>query len=53
MWNLPRPGMGPVSPALEGGFATIGPPEESSVQVFSDEIDGDNNKSGFFFDVVR
>ena len=30
-----------MSPALEGGFATIGPPEESSVQVFSDEIDGD------------
>ena len=26
MWNLPRPGLKPVSPALAGGFSTIAPP---------------------------
>ena len=26
MWNLPRPGSNPVSPALAGRFLTIGPP---------------------------
>ena len=25
MWNLPRPGMEPMSPALAGGFLTTGP----------------------------
>ena len=38
-----------MSPALESGFSTTGPPEKSSAQVFFDEIDGDNNKSDFFF----
>ena len=26
MWNLPGPGIEPVSPALAGGFLTTGPP---------------------------
>ena len=26
MWDLPRPGLGPVSPALAGGFSTTAPP---------------------------
>ena len=26
MWNLPRPGLEPVSPALTGGFSTTAPP---------------------------
>ena len=28
MWDLPRPGMKPVSPALAGGLFTIGPPRK-------------------------
>ena len=26
MWDLPGPGLEPVSPALAGGFLTIAPP---------------------------
>ena len=37
-----------MSPALESGFSTTGPPEKSIAQVFFDEIDGDNNKYTFF-----
>ena len=29
MWDLPRPGIEPVSPALTGGFITIGLPGNS------------------------
>ena len=29
MWDLPRPGLEPVSPALAGGFLTIVPPGKS------------------------
>ena len=29
MWNLPGPGVESVSPALEGGFLSIGPPGNS------------------------
>ena len=28
MWDLPRPGLEPVSPALAGGFSTTAPPEK-------------------------
>ena len=28
MWDLPGPGLEPVSPALAGGFLTIAPPEK-------------------------
>ena len=29
MWDLPGPGMEPVSPTLVGGFLTAGPPGKS------------------------
>ena len=29
MWDLPGPGLQPVSPALAGGFLTTGPPGKS------------------------
>ena len=28
MWDLPRPGLEPVSPALAGRFSTTAPPEK-------------------------
>ena len=28
MWDLPRPGLEPVSPALAGRFSTTAPPEQ-------------------------
>ena len=31
-WNLPRPGIQPVSPALADGFLTTGPPGKSPLQ---------------------
>ena len=30
MWDLPGPGIEPVSPALAGGFLTTAPPGKSS-----------------------
>ena len=30
VWDLPRPGLKAVSPALAGGFLTTGPPADSS-----------------------
>ena len=30
MWDLPGPGLEPVSPALSGGFLTTAPPGKSS-----------------------
>ena len=34
MWNLPGPGVEPVSPALAGRFLTTGPPGKSSCLCF-------------------
>ena len=34
MWNLPRPGVEPVSPALAGGFPSTGPPGKSWKSIF-------------------
>ena len=31
MWDLPRPGIEPVSPALAGGFLTTAPPGKSQL----------------------
>ena len=31
MWDLPRPGLEPVSPALAGGFSTTAPPGKPNV----------------------
>ena len=34
MWDLPRPGLEPVSPALAGRFSTTVPPEKPHVFLF-------------------
>ena len=34
MWDLPRPGLEPVSPALAGRFSTTAPPGKPSIFVF-------------------
>ena len=33
-WDLPRPGLKPVSPALAGGFLTTAPPGKSLFSLF-------------------
>ena len=35
MWDLPRPGLEPVSPALAGGFLTTAPPGKPSAEDFT------------------
>ena len=32
MWDLPRPGLEPVSPALAGRFSTIAPPGKPKIK---------------------
>ena len=34
MWDLPRPGLEPVSPALAGGFLTTAPPGSPDIPYF-------------------
>ena len=34
MWDLPRPGLEPVSPALAGGFSTTAPPGKPLQVIF-------------------
>ena len=34
MWDLPKPGLKPVSPALAGGFSTTAPPGKSKYENF-------------------
>ena len=34
MWDLPRPGLEPVSPALAGRFSTTAPPGKPSKNIF-------------------
>ena len=36
MWDLPRPGLEPVSPALAGGFSTTAPPGKPLLPHFED-----------------
>ena len=36
MWDLPRPGLEPVSPALAGRFSTTAPPGKPSGNVFNE-----------------
>ena len=38
MWDLPGPGLKPVSPALAGGFLTTAPPGKSRHRVFMEVI---------------
>ena len=40
MWNLPRPGTEPMSPAKAGRFLTTGPPGKSSFKKFSRDFPG-------------
>ena len=35
MWDLPRPGLEPVSPALAGGFLTTAPPGKPDFLFFN------------------
>ena len=46
MWDLPGPGLQPVSPALAGGFLTIAPPGKSPHFI----LDLGNLLFFFFFD---
>ena len=39
MWDLPRPGLEPVSPALAGGFSTTAPPGKPHIFIHS-SVDG-------------
>ena len=34
MWDLPGPGLEPVSPALAGGFSTTAPPGKPRICIF-------------------
>ena len=36
MWDLPGPGLKPVSPALAGGFLTTAPPGKSEVLIITE-----------------
>ena len=36
MWDLPRPGIKPMSPALAGRFLTTGPPGKPGTMIFED-----------------
>ena len=38
MWDLPGPGLEPMSPALKGGFLTIAPPGKS-LELFSEKTE--------------
>ena len=35
MWDLPGPGLKPMSPALAGGFLTTAPPGKPSLAAFN------------------
>ena len=39
MWDLPGPGLEPVSPALAGGFLTTAPPRKSTIVIFNKQLD--------------
>ena len=45
MWDLPGPGIKPLSPALADGFLTTGPPEKSSPFLFPENY---SDKFNFF-----
>ena len=38
MWNLPGPGIEPMSPALAGEFLTTGPPGKSLCQILDSNV---------------
>ena len=39
MWDLPRPGLEPVSSALAGGFSTTAPPGKPRLHIFNQTFD--------------
>ena len=43
MWDLPRPGLEPVSPALAGGFLTTAPPGKSKGRKILAKLSGQGN----------
>ena len=49
MWDLPRPGIEPMSPALAGGFLTTGPPGKSCNDFLSTETDGHSERNPLLF----
>ena len=38
MWDLPEPGIEPVSPKLQGRFLTTGPPGKPNTRELSDDL---------------
>ena len=50
MWDLPRPGLEPVSPALAGRFSTTAPPGKPSTSAF---LKARGNKVGMILGRVR
>ena len=40
MWDLPRPGLEPVSPALAGRFSTTAPPGKPYISIFEKNFIG-------------
>ena len=39
MWDLPGPGLKPVSPALAGGFLTTAPPGKTQREIIDSECE--------------
>ena len=57
MWDLPRPGLEPVSPALAGGFLTTEPPGKPYLRnfdvPFGDYLGGlGPDKTGRYFSIL-
>ena len=44
MWDLPGPGIRPVSPALAGGFFTIESPGKTQARIFKCHIRGEGHR---------
>ena len=49
MWDLPRPGLEPVSPALAGGFLTTAPLGKPTVWILRIILET-NETCGYFFE---
>ena len=39
MWDLPRPGLEPMSPALAGGFSTTAPPGKPEAEFLTENME--------------
>ena len=48
MWDLPGPGLEPMSPALAGGFLTTGPPGKSEIFFFFNIKNYLSSVTGFY-----